>query len=72
MSIRRPLSSRAFTAHGNATAPLCTTPQRSFGWHYLSNATCLMRPRLYIYVFFVVSRITIGCYIFAKFEENLL
>ena len=32
------------------------------GWHYLSNATCLMRPRLF-YVRFVVSRITILCYI---------
>ena len=34
----------------------------SFGWHYLSNATCLMRPHLFS-VFFVVPRVTISCYI---------
>ena len=33
-----------------------------FGWHYLSNATCVVRPRL-SYAFFVVSRITIICYV---------
>ena len=33
-----------------------------FGWHYLSNATCLIRPHLFC-VFFVVSRIVIICYI---------
>ena len=32
----------------------------SFGWHYLSDATCLMRPRLF-YVLFAVSRITVIC-----------
>ena len=31
-------------------------------WHYLSNATCLIRPHL-LYVFFVVSRIIIIRYI---------
>ena len=31
-------------------------------WHYLSNPTCLRRPQLF-YWFFVVSRITILCYI---------
>ena len=30
------------------------------GWHYLSNATCLIRPHVF-YVFFVVSRIAIIC-----------
>ena len=30
------------------------------GWHYLSNATCLIRPRL-VYACSVVSRITIHC-----------
>ena len=30
----------------------------SFGWHYLSNASCLVRPHLF-YAFFVVSMITI-------------
>ena len=33
-----------------------------FGWHYLSNATCLIRPRLF-YACFGVSRITIRCFI---------
>ena len=33
-----------------------------FGWHYLSNATCLMRPRL-LYALCIVSRINILCYI---------
>ena len=32
------------------------------GWHYLSNATCLMRPRLFR-AFFVPSMSTIMCYI---------
>ena len=30
------------------------------GWHYLSNATCLMRPRLF-YALCIVSKITIIC-----------
>ena len=30
----------------------------SLGWHYLSNATCLMRPRSF-YLFSIVSRIII-------------
>ena len=33
------------------------------GWHYLSNATFLMRPHSFC-ALFVVSRITITCYIF--------
>ena len=36
------------------------------GWHYSSNATCLIRPRLF-YVFFAVSRITVICNIIRKF-----
>ena len=36
------------------------------GWHYSSNATCLMRPRLF-YVLFVVSRTTITCYVLHRF-----
>ena len=32
------------------------------GWHYLSNATCLIQPHLF-YALFVVSRITILSYI---------
>ena len=35
------------------------------GWHYLSNATCLIRPHL-LYACFVVSRI-ISCYIIRHF-----
>ena len=31
------------------------------GWHYLSNATCLMRPRLF-YACFVVWRTIVICY----------
>ena len=34
------------------------------GWHYLSNTTCLIRPPLY--VFFVVSRMIIICYIIRR------
>ena len=41
----------------------------SLGWHYLSNATCLMRPHSF-YVFFFVSRITILCYIILYVEET--
>ena len=33
----------------------------TFGWHHLSNATCLMRPRLF-YALLVVSRNTIMRY----------
>ena len=33
-----------------------------FGWHYLSDATCLIRPRLF-YALFIVSRITTLCQI---------
>ena len=36
------------------------------GWHYLSNATRLMQPHLF-YASFVVSRITITCYIIYHF-----
>ena len=38
----------------------------SFGWHYLSNAACLMRPHLFN-ACFVVPRITIICYIIRRF-----
>ena len=34
----------------------------AFGWHYLSHATCLIRPHL-LSACFVVSRITILCFI---------
>ena len=37
-----------------------------FGWHYWSNATCLIRPHLF-YACFVVSRITIICHILRNF-----
>ena len=40
--------------------------QSPLGWHYLSNATCLMQPRLF-YAFLVVSRITIICHILRHF-----
>ena len=40
--------------------------EMSLGWHYSSNATCLMRPHLF-YAFFVVSRITMTCYIIRHF-----
>ena len=36
------------------------------GWHYLSNAACLMPPRL-CYACFVVTGITITCYILSHF-----
>ena len=39
---------------------------RSVGWHYSSEATRMMRPRLF-YASFVVSRITIICYIIRHF-----
>ena len=43
---------------------------RSVGWHYLSNAACLIWPHLF-YVLFVASKITKLCYvIFITFEEN--
>ena len=35
-------------------------PRHPIGWHYLSNATCLIRPHLF-YALFIVSRITIIC-----------
>ena len=36
------------------------------GWHYLSNATCLIRPHLF-YACFVLSRIIIHCQINHRF-----
>ena len=39
------------------------------GWHYLSNASCLIRPRLF-YACFVVSRIAILCYIICHYWRN--
>ena len=36
------------------------------GWHYLSNATCLIRPH-WFYVYFVVSWTVIICYIIRHF-----
>ena len=40
---------------------LSQSQSQSCAGHYLSNATRLMRPRLF-YVFFAASRITIVCY----------
>ena len=37
-----------------------------FGRHYLSNATCLIRPHLF-FACFVASRITITCYMIRHF-----
>ena len=34
--------------------------RRIVGWHYLSNVTCLIWPRLF-YALFVVSMITMNC-----------
>ena len=39
------------------------------GWHYLSNATCLVRPRLF-YACFVVSRTTIIRYMILHFSRT--
>ena len=44
-----------------ALAMLSSLSSVSFGWHYLSNAICLIRPRL-CYICFFVSRTTIICY----------
>ena len=41
----------------------------TFGWHYLSNATCLIRPRVF-YACFVVSGSTTTCCIIRHFEET--
>ena len=40
------------------------------GRHYLSNATCLIRPHSF-YALFVESRIAIICQILRHLEENL-
>ena len=41
----------------------------TFGWHCLSNATCLMRPHLF-YACFVVSNIIIVCCIISSLLKN--
>ena len=41
---------------------LCACTSLVFVWRYLSNATCMIRPRLF-YACFVASRITILCYV---------
>ena len=47
-------------------------PRLSFGWHYLSNATCLIRPHL-LHSTFIVSRITILCQINSpRFKKTLV
>ena len=40
-------------------------------WHYLSNATRLMRPRLF-YACFVVSRITTICYSIRRLRKTFV
>ena len=45
----------------NAMAAATSWPAR-FGWHYLSDATSLIRPHSFC-VFLVVSTITMLCYI---------
>ena len=42
--------------------PVLLVSRAHIGWHYSSNATCLMRPRLF-YVFVFVSKIDVICYI---------
>ena len=51
---------------GCSRAGFSTSWPGDVGWHYLSNATCLMRPRSF-YARFVASRITIVCYIIRHF-----
>ena len=41
------------------------------GWNYLSDATCLMRPHLFC-ACFVVSRVTMICYIIRNFWRSYL
>ena len=42
------------------------------GWHYLSNATCLMRPHLFSTALLVLIRLIIEfAAFFATFEENM-
>ena len=57
-------------AHRLACAPKRATmvvrARLRTGWHYLSNATCLMRPRSSS-VLFVVSRTTMTCYMIRHF-----
>ena len=58
------------SATAMSTRPIIRTSASAwpptFGWPYLSIATCLMRPRLF-YALFVVSRITMICYILHHF-----
>ena len=53
----------AFLYTAQRMVALCSP---SFGWHYLSNATCQIRPHLF-YTLFVVSRITIICNMISHF-----
>ena len=55
LDCRRP----AAACRASPSAPQARLPQaRLLGWHYFSNATCLIRPHSF-YACFVVSRITI-------------
>ena len=49
--------------------PFCNK-HRLFGWHYLSNTTCLIRPHLFG-ASFVVSMIAYFATSFADFEETM-
>ena len=42
--------------------PQTTRATALFWWHYLSNATCVIRPHLF-YALFIASRIIMCCYI---------
>ena len=49
--------------HGGALAGVPQRPQESealLGWHYLSNATCLVRPHLFC-ALFVATKIIMSC-----------
>ena len=51
---------------GEATAAAAAP----FGWHYLPNGTCLIQPHS-CYVFLVVSRINVICYIIRHSCRNM-
>ena len=54
------------TARGSEQGRTDGKSKAVLGWHYLTNATCLIRPRLF-YGCFVVSRIAIIRYVIRHF-----
>ena len=74
MGGRRLLGRLAERGQAGQSTQTCSMPSKtyvpwhldtSFGWHHLSDATCLIRPRL-IYAVMVLIRLNLDCNMFLQ------